>query len=115
MPFVPGKTLHYLDTITKGYDITKEDIAVTTTHDTKDILGVICLVLPDLVTIDGTTTILEDTLDWYAQDKDDNVWYFGCILMVLAETVVEGFYKVKDSYLNSANESFIICLGYYLV
>ncbi len=36
-----------------------------------------CVVVHDLVTIHGTNTILEDTLDWYAQDKDGTVWYFG--------------------------------------
>ena len=29
----------------------------------------------DLVTTDGAT--VEDTLDWYAQDTDGNVWYLG--------------------------------------
>jgi len=25
----------------------------------------------------STAAVLEDTLDWYAQDRDGNVWYFG--------------------------------------
>jgi sugar lactone lactonase YvrE len=29
----------------------------------------------DQVFTDGELT--EDTLDWFAQDKDGNVWYFG--------------------------------------
>ena len=77
MPLVPGQTFHYLNTITEGTTITKQDITLTTTHDTKVILGMTCVVVHDLVTIAGTTTILEDTLDWYAQDKDGTVWYFG--------------------------------------
>jgi hypothetical protein len=76
-PLVPGQIYHYLNTLTEGTTITKQDITLTTTHDTKVILGVTCVVVHDLVTIAGTTTILEDTLDWYAQDKDGNVWYFG--------------------------------------
>ena len=77
MPLVPGTTFHYLNTITEGTTVTEQDIALTTTHDTKVILGVTCVVVHDLVTIHGTNTILEDTLDWYAQDTEGNVWYFG--------------------------------------
>jgi hypothetical protein len=77
MPLMPGTTFHYLNTITEGTTVTEQDITLTTTHDTKVILGVTCVVVHDLVTIHGTTTILEDTLDWYAQDKDGTVWYFG--------------------------------------
>ena len=29
----------------------------------------------DTVTVDGE--VVEDTRDWYAQDRDGNVWYFG--------------------------------------
>jgi hypothetical protein len=32
-------------------------------------------VVHDTVSLNGKTT--EDTLDWYAQDRDGNVWYFG--------------------------------------
>src|SRR5262249_59969637 len=39
------------------------------------ILGVTCVEVHDTVTLDGELS--EDTLDWFAQDKDGNVWYFG--------------------------------------
>jgi hypothetical protein len=38
-------------------------------------LGIEARVVHDLVTVDGAT--VEDTLDWYAQDADGNVWYLG--------------------------------------
>jgi hypothetical protein len=66
-PLVPGTTFHYASQ--------QEDIVVTVTHDTKVILGVTCTVVRDVGTVDGETA--EDTFDWYAQDKDGNVWYFG--------------------------------------
>ena len=66
-PLEPGTTFHYASQ--------SEDIDVTVTHDTKVILGVTCTVVHDVVTEDGETT--EDTFDWYAQDRDGNVWYFG--------------------------------------
>ena len=34
-----------------------------------------CLVVCDVVTLNGE--VVEDTEDWYAQDKEGNVWYFG--------------------------------------
>ena len=37
--------------------------------------GVNCTVVRDIVSINGK--VVEDTYDWYAQDKDGNVWYLG--------------------------------------
>jgi len=48
---------------------------VTVTNETKEIMGVTCVVVRDTVTVDGE--LVEDTFDWYAQDKYGNVWYFG--------------------------------------
>ena len=45
------------------------------TGETKVILGVKCSVVRDVASSD--TEIVEKTVDWYAQDKDGNVWYFG--------------------------------------
>ncbi len=45
------------------------------TRDTKKIMGVDTVVVHDTVTLDGKPS--EDTFDWYAQDRDGNVWYFG--------------------------------------
>jgi hypothetical protein len=48
---------------------------MTVTSETKVILGVTCVVIADKVMVDGK--LEEATLDWYAQDKQGNVWYFG--------------------------------------
>jgi hypothetical protein len=66
-PLVPGTTWIY-----EGGD---EKITVTVTEDTKEILGITCAVVQDVVEEEGE--IIEDTLDWYAQDVEGNVWYFG--------------------------------------
>ena len=59
-----------------------ETITVTVTDETKKIeypsesgLVFTCRVVRDVVELDGD--IIEDTDDWYAQDTDGNVWYFG--------------------------------------
>jgi hypothetical protein len=47
----------------------------TVTHDRKTVMGVKCLVISDVVT--QNQSLVEKTTDWYAQDVDGNVWYFG--------------------------------------
>jgi hypothetical protein len=52
-----------------------ERIVVEVTDEGKRVQGVDTTVVHDTVTLDGV--IIEDTWDWYAQDKSGNVWYFG--------------------------------------
>jgi len=70
-PLVPGTVFKY-SSMKEG---TAQDVTITVTSDTKVILGVTCTVIHDEVT-EGAV-LVEDTYDWYAQDKDGNVWYFG--------------------------------------
>ena len=67
MPLVPGTSYTYAGG--------GETVEVTVTSERKTILGVECVVVHDVVTLDGE--IIEDTFDWYAQDAEGNVWYFG--------------------------------------
>jgi len=67
MPLVPGAVFTYAGGA--------ETITVAVTEETKTILGVSCVVVRDTVRVGGEVT--EDTYDWYAQDDDGNVWYFG--------------------------------------
>jgi hypothetical protein len=48
---------------------------MTVTDETKMIMGVPCIVVRDVVTTNSE--LVEKTVDWYAQDVDGNVWYFG--------------------------------------
>jgi hypothetical protein len=52
-----------------------ERVEVEVTRDTKKILGVITTVVRDRAWKDGK--LVEDTFDWFAQDKSGNVWYLG--------------------------------------
>jgi hypothetical protein len=52
-----------------------ETITVTVTDQTTEIAGIPVVAVTDVATVDGNTT--ENTVDWYAQDTDGNVWYFG--------------------------------------
>jgi len=71
LPLVPGTSFMLIE---KEGRETREN-EVTVTHDTKTIMGVTCVVVHDVVRVKGVLT--EDTYDWYAQDKQGNVWYFG--------------------------------------
>lgn len=53
----------------------RERIEVTVLPDTKTVMGIPATVVHDVVTVDGQ--VIEDTYDWYAQDRDGNVWYLG--------------------------------------
>jgi len=67
----PGMTLIYEGETEEG----TEHIEVTTLSETKKVMGVECMIVWDRVFLNGE--LIEDTLDWFAQDKDGNVWYFG--------------------------------------
>ncbi|HTG16409.1 MAG TPA: hypothetical protein VK747_14260 [Blastocatellia bacterium] len=69
-PMTPGTTFVY-----RGGG---EDVRVTVTDRTKVILGVKCVVVRDVVTASGQ--VVEDTEDFFAQDVQGNVWYFGEIV-----------------------------------
>jgi hypothetical protein len=51
------------------------DVTVTVTDRRRVVDGVEAVVVHDVVTEDGA--VIEDTFDWYAQDKWGNVWYLG--------------------------------------
>lgn len=74
-PMVQGAVWTYEGTfIEEGEEIT-EVVEITVTDRTKLVDGIRCLVVRDVVTIDGE--LIEDTDDWFAQDTDGNIWYCG--------------------------------------
>ena len=52
-----------------------ERIEVEVLTETRVVMGITATVVRDTVYEDGE--VIEDTWDWYAQDKDGNVWYLG--------------------------------------
>jgi hypothetical protein len=72
-PMGPGTQWTYRETDQEGAE---QKVVVTVTDQTKKIAnGVVARVVRDTVTEDGR--LIEDTFDWYAQDKQGNVWYLG--------------------------------------
>ena len=71
-PLRPGTTYTYRGVSRSGVEINTVEV----THDVRTILGVTTMVVHDAVFIEDGS-LAEDTFDWYAQDKQGNVWYFG--------------------------------------
>jgi hypothetical protein len=73
MPMRPGSRWVYRETEAGG---TTQRVVVTVTRRTKRIAnGVTARVVRDTVTERGR--LVEDTFDWFAQDRAGNVWYLG--------------------------------------
>jgi hypothetical protein len=67
MPLVPGTSLTYTGD--------GERVVVTVSGRTRTVMGIDTVVVRDRVYVG--TSLIEDTEDWFAQDDDGNVWYFG--------------------------------------
>ena len=70
-PLVPGSVRKYVE---KGGAEVAE-ITSTVTGETKTLMGVKCVVVHEVVFVNGKQT--EDKDEWYAQHKDGTVWFFG--------------------------------------
>jgi hypothetical protein len=70
-PLTPGTKLTYQGESDGDREVNRIEVL----RKTKEILGVTCVVVKDTVVTNGE--LAEFTLDWYAQDVDGNVWYFG--------------------------------------
>jgi hypothetical protein len=71
LPFPVGRTLTYRG-IKDG--VTQVDV-VHVTSGTRVLEGITAVAVSDVATHNGK--LLEKTTDWYAQDKQGNVWYLG--------------------------------------
>jgi hypothetical protein len=89
-PLVPGTTFVYDGQTAAGF----EHVEFAVTHNVKTILGVPCAEVHDTVLLDGM--LAEDTLDWFAQDRQGNVWYFG-----------ENTHEVADGLITTIHGSFV--------
>lgn len=70
-PFLPGMRWVYGG----GSPEEREQIVVKVLKRTKMIEGITATVVRDTVKVNGE--LIEDTFDWYAQDRKGRVWYLG--------------------------------------
>ncbi len=72
LPFIPGSKWVYEATLEDG---TVERNEIEVLQETRAVNGVAATVVHDTVFVGGQ--LVEETYDWYAQDRDGNVWYLG--------------------------------------
>jgi hypothetical protein len=82
----PGVTLVYESHTEDGLEIDE----VHPTGKTIEILGVECSIVQDTVSVDGE--VEELTFDYFAQDRDGNVWYFGELSMSFEDGQLENLH-----------------------
>src|SRR5215468_2378598 len=70
-PLTPGTTFYYQG---EKDGIPASDVFAVSRKSQK-IAGVVCTVVHDQAYENGI--LVEDTIDWFAQDTNGNVWYFG--------------------------------------
>lgn len=70
-PLVPGTSLRFEGETDEGTEVILIDVLAST----RTVNGVTAAEVRDRVFVDGE--LVEETLDWYAQDVDGNVWYVG--------------------------------------
>jgi hypothetical protein len=71
-PLVPGTKWVYEARLENG---STERIEIEILHEMRVVNGVTATILHDAVYVDGQ--LIEDTYDWFVQDKGGNVWYVG--------------------------------------
>lgn len=74
-PMVNGNEWVYSGTFEEDGETITEEIRITVSDKVKNVDGILCLVVRDVVTINQE--LVEDTDDWFAQDVDGNIWYCG--------------------------------------
>ncbi|MCG8614317.1 MAG: hypothetical protein MI864_27710 [Pseudomonadales bacterium] len=72
IPLIAGTGLIY-EGLNEDGELERVEIFVS--HETKTIAGVESRIVVDRAYVDGE--LGEETFDWYAQDRDGNVWYMG--------------------------------------
>src|SRR5919197_5094892 len=71
LPYKPGTSFHF-EGVRGATPQTDDEVVL---HRTKRILGITCTVVRDTVSEHGRA--VERTDDWFAQDRQGNVWYMG--------------------------------------
>lgn len=70
-PRIPGARYVYEGMTEDGL----ERVEIEILSETHEVMGIQATIMHDVVYLDGE--LIEETFDWFAQDKDGNVWYLG--------------------------------------
>jgi len=101
-PLTPGTTYIYEGRTPDGFE--HSEFAVT--KNTIQIMGVSCVEVYDTAKVNGE--LVEDTLDWFAQDREGNVWYFGENTRQLSGGLIVGLEGTWTGGVDSAKPGIIM-------
>ena len=78
-PLIVGQSRTYIaeETDPETGEVSTETIQIEVLNDTRIIMGIETRVVRDRVIDDELGLPIEDTLDFFAQDDEGNVWYLG--------------------------------------
>ncbi|MDH4057686.1 MAG: hypothetical protein OEU76_02925 [Cyclobacteriaceae bacterium] len=101
-PLSVGSTYTYVGESAGGI----ERIEIEILSDTRVVMGITCTIVRDKVY--KNDVLIEDTFDWYAQDKDGNVWYFGEDVDNYIDGVVDNHYGSWEAGVGGAEPGIIM-------
>lgn len=70
-PRIPGTRYVYEGITIDGL----ERVEIEILHETRTVMGIQATIMHDVVYLNGE--LIEETYDWFAQDRTGNVWYLG--------------------------------------
>lgn len=71
LPRIPGTKYVYEGQTVDGLERSEREVL----SETREVMGIAATVVKDLVYLDGELSA--DTYEWFAQDKEGNVWFLG--------------------------------------
>ena len=104
MPLMPNARFTYTGQTADGTERTEIEVLA----DKRLVLGISCTVVWDRVFLDDE--LIEETYDWYAQDKDGNVWYFGEDVDNYIDGVIDNHFGAWEAGVDGA-EPGVVMLG----
>lgn len=104
LPLKPGSAFIYNAETDEGM----ERVEIEVLMETRIVMGITCVVVRDKAFLENQ--LIEDTYDWFAQDKDGNVWYFGEDVDNYEDGVIANHYGSWEAGVDGA-EPGIIMLG----
>jgi hypothetical protein len=100
----PGSTFSYVAMTEDAV----ETVEIEVLPQTRLVMGITCVVVRDRAFQENQ--LIEETYDWFAQDRDGNVWYFGEDVDSYENGVIANHYGSWEAGVNGA-EPGIVMLG----
>lgn len=102
MPLTVGSTFHYTGETEEG----TERVEIEVLSEKKMVMGIGCTIVLDRAFLDNE--LIEETYDWFAQDKDGNVWYMGEAVDNYVDGVIDNHYGSWEAGVDGAEPGIVM-------